>query len=119
MREVEGEVVPARDEPEPLVLRSSLDVADAVAAEVQSDPAEVGDREDWNLDVSEVVVLRAEVGLVEVLVLARVDRLLKRVGDQLLLREFTLDALGAKGSAEGSVWACKRADRQWRGRRAG
>lgn len=93
VREIEGQVVSARDEPQPLVLRPGFEVSHHVAAEVERIAAEVGDREEGDLDVLEVVDSRRVVGLVEVAVLAVVDGLVAAELEELLPGNGSLDAI--------------------------
>lgn len=93
VREIEGQVVSARNEPEPLVLRPGFEVPHDVAAEVERVAAEIGDREEGNLDVLETVDSRGVVGLVEVAVLAVVDGLVAAELEELLPGNGSLDAI--------------------------
>ena len=81
------------DEPKPLVRRASFEVAHDVAAEMQGVAAEVGDGEHRYLDVAEIVDSRGVVRLVEVAMLAVVDRLVASEFLELLLRDDAFDTI--------------------------
>lgn len=93
MRQVERQVVTTGDEPKPLVRRASFEVAHDVAAEMQGVAAEVGDGEHRYLDVAEIVDSRGVVRLVEVAMLAVVDRLVASEFLELLLRDDAFDTI--------------------------
>ena len=112
VRQVEGQVVPAADEPEPLVRRTRLEVAHDVAAQVKRVAAEVGDRQDRDLDVAEVVGAAGVVRLVEEAVLLVVDRLVAAKLGELIGRDDALEALGACAQRDGRQLALERRSRK-------
>lgn len=85
--------MPAADEPQPLCGRARFEVAHDVAAQVQRVAAKVGDREDGDVDVAEVVRPARVIRLVEVAVRAVVDRLVGAQLGQLLGRDNALKTL--------------------------
>lgn len=95
VREEEGKIMATRDEPEPLIGRASLEVALHVAAEVEGVAAEVGDREDRDLNVAELVSAASVVRVVQESVAAIVDGLVGAELLELLGGDDTLEAFGS------------------------
>jgi hypothetical protein len=94
VREVERQVVSARDKVKPLVLGAGFEVADDVASQVEQNPAEVGDGEDGDVDVFEFVDPGGVVRFVEVLVGFVVLGLIPSERDQFLLGQGSFKAFG-------------------------
>src|SRR4051812_42031946 len=96
---------PARDEIQPLVLRSRLEVSHYVSPQMQHDTAKVGHGEQRHLYIAEVVHPRGVVWLVEESMGSVIDRLVISVSHELFLGDGALDAFRAnRWTFDGRSW---------------
>ncbi len=72
--------MPPRDKVQPFVGRACMKIAQDVASKMKHDTAKIGNAQNRNLDIGELIDPRSMIRVVEVSVFAIVDHLIGMVG---------------------------------------